>query len=339
MFSSAVHAIFLAGLMDGLKQDRDDAIHLTFTPVSEHMFLEEQEESESGDSEETAKSIEKMAVDSPIMKEHARIAYTPPPLPLSPISNPASPARKRARHASWEPPSHIPEFLPPFPVPKDNSAPNSPEQPPPFELPPQQHPILGKNDKPLSPLPQVSTSTSSSDYLTPVPYSQSSLATIPPWHLPSPPTETTLQPTLPRLQTPQTQPALLGAYHHILTHPQSRNTNSANPSRHRVALSILYQTETNPRWEPADTLFSTSVPNAPRVSAMPPSHPVSKKAEEEGEKVDQEGNRLMLPSVPPIPVSNIDHITPLMSQQGSRIPEAARHVLSVSLCVQQWKLF
>lgn len=330
-----------ASLADGLEHGRDGVIHLNYGPIPESFTLEDEEDSEEEEVEAENKDHDEAMVFEPPPPETELInpnvpipSMLPPPLPLSPVSNPSSPARKRTRSSVWEPPSHVPAFLPPFPVPRDNSAPNSPDQPPPIELPPQRHPLGGK---PLSPLPQVSTSTSSSDYLTPVPYSQSSLSTISAWHLPAAPPETSpqFQSTLPRLPTPQTQPALLGAYHHILTHPPSRNANSTNPSRHRVALSLLYQTETNPRWEPADTLFSISAPNAPRVSAMPFSHPVPKKGSEavvdpKGDKPEQEITRPVLQQMSPHPVTTAERITPLMSQQGSRIPDATRSVLPVS---------
>jgi len=272
-----------------------------------------------------------------------------PTFPPSPISNPSSPACKRARTPKWEPPTHVPDFLPPFPISKDDTALTPPEQPIPHELPLQRHPPVGKSDKALSPLPQVSTSTSSSDYLTPVPYSQSSLSSLPAWHLPSPPSAAStsaIQPPASRLPIPQTQPALLGAYHHILTHPASRNMNSTNPSRHRIALSLLSQTETNSRWEPADTLFSISAPNAPRVSSMAPSHavplkPVSTPAPGTDSKVDKpdhDSNRLLLPSMSPHPITYTECITPLMSQQASRIPEVARAVLSPSVYLRATRL-
>ena len=50
-----------------------------------------------------------------------------PPLPLSPISNPSTPRRKRPRSSGWNPPPHVPDFLPPFP---SYSLQHSPSPPP-----------------------------------------------------------------------------------------------------------------------------------------------------------------------------------------------------------------
>lgn len=56
--------------------------------------------------------------DFPPLRRVSQLPVTPPPqpttppLPLSPISNPSSPARKRPRTENWQPPDHIPSFLP-----------------------------------------------------------------------------------------------------------------------------------------------------------------------------------------------------------------------------------
>lgn len=258
-----------------------------------------------------------------------------PMLPPSPISIPSSPSRKRQR-TGWNAPAHIPDFLPPFPVPKEHSEPPSPENTP------ATLPSLLRTQEALSPLPQVSTTTSSADYLTPVPYTSSSLSSSPMWHLPQPPASFDLpsQPT--RLATPQTQPSLLGAYHHILTNPPPTHGNAGNPARHRVALALLAQTENNPRWEPADTLFGLSSPNAPRVSTMPPSHPIAKQpltnASGDNGKTDakaEEVNKIPLPPISNFPVIVQEHIAPSMSTQGSRLPEVSRIVLPVRSSLSQ----
>lgn len=252
-----------------------------------------------------------------------------PMFPPSPVSIPSSPSRKRPR-AEWNAPAHIPDFLPPFPVPKEYSEPPSPDNAP------AALPTLLRMQEALSPLPQVSTTTSSADYLTPVPYTSSSLSSTPVWHLPQPPASFDLPSQPPRLATPQIQPSLLGAYHHILTNPLPSHGNAGNPARHRVALALLAQTENNPRWEPADTLFGLSSPNAPRVSTMPPSHPIAKqpptntsgdpgKPDTKGEEM----NKVPLPSISPLPVTAQEHIAPSMSSQGSRLPEVARSVIPV----------
>jgi hypothetical protein len=52
-----------------------------------------------------------------------------PMLPPSPVSIPSSPSRKRPR-TEWNAPPHIPDFLPPFPVPNEHPDPPSPENTP-----------------------------------------------------------------------------------------------------------------------------------------------------------------------------------------------------------------
>jgi len=258
-----------------------------------------------------------------------------PMLPPSPVSIPSSPSRKRPR-TEWNAPAHIPDFFPPFPVPKEHS------EPPSRENTPAALPTLLRMQEALSPLPQVSTTTSSADYLTPVPYTSSSLSSTPVWHLPQPPTSFDLPSQPPRLATPQIQPSLLGAYHHILTNPPPPHGNAGNPARHRVALALLTQTENHPRWEPADTLFGLSSPNAPRVSTMPPSHPIAKQppinASGDPGKPDAKGeeiNKIPLPSISHFPVTAQEHIAPSMSTQGSRLSEVSRSVLPVCFYLSQ----
>ena len=252
-----------------------------------------------------------------------------PMLPPSPVSIPSSPSRKRLR-TEWNAPPHVPDFLPPFPLPNEHPDPPSPENTP------ATLPTLLRTQEALSPLPQVSTTTSSADYLTPVPYSSSSLSSTPVWHLPQPPASFDFPSQPPRLVTPQIPPSLLGAYHHILTNPSPSHGNAGNPARHRVALALLAQTENNPRWEPADTLFGLSSPNAPRVPAMPPSHPIAKQppinASGDSGKTDlkaEEINKVPLPPLSNFPVTAQEHIAPSMSTQGSRLPEVTRSVLPV----------
>jgi hypothetical protein len=266
--------------------------------------------------------------------------------PPSPISNPSSPSRKRPRLSNWDPPPHIPDFLPPFPViPDENAnemqvAPQSPQLPP-VQLPPV------RIDKPPSPIPQSvpTTSSSASDYLTRVPYNQSTLSSVPEWHLPSaiPPVhpsqqqQQVAQPS--RLVTPQTEPSLIAAYHHILTHPPSANQNASNPARHKVAMALLSHAQKNPRWDPPDTLFSSTAPCAPRVAAMSPTCPVpigkptTANAGENSKLIIEEKVEPKFPVTMGKPVSYIERLSPLISQQASRIPELARHVLSVSVII------
>lgn len=275
---------------------------------------------------------------TPLSRKPELPRLSTPPLPLSPISNPSSPARKRARTASWNPPAHIPDFLPPFPT--TNDAPPSPiasqspqpTQPAPFEPPPL--PLdNAKIDKPPLSLSQPLTSTSASDYLVQVPYSQSSLSSVAERHLPS--TQPQQQPSQlrhPRLPTPQTEPALFSAYHHILTHPPPPHANSPTPSRHKIAMALLSHVQTNPRWEPPDTLYSSVAPCIPRVSVIGPTYPmaIGDKGVDSKARADGKEKEFKFPATIPRPVSYNERLTPLISQQPSRIPDLARHVLPVS---------
>lgn len=220
------------------------------------------------------------------------------------------------------------DFLPPFPV--DGGSVERPLSPPS----PRSQPTPLKIERPSSPLPQLSTPTYASDYFTSVPYDQSSLSSMPEWHLPTSRPPRMAHSHLSRLSTPQTQPTLITAYHHILTRPPPPTASAANPSRHKVAMALLSLTQSNPRWEPPNTLYSSSAPCAPRVSVIGPTFAIligetphgpgdPKVAEAERER------KANLPSLPPRAVFVSEGITPLVSQQTSRIPELARHVLPV----------
>jgi Wiskott-Aldrich syndrome protein len=258
---------------------------------------------------------------------------TIPPLPLSPISNSSPPSHKRSRTASWQPPPHIPDFLPPFPT--TIGSPPSPlivssPQPGQFE-PPSVQAMDAKVEKPPLSLAQAITSSSSaSDYLVQVPYSQSSLSGVAEWHLPSAqPASKSVPARQPRLPTPQTEQALFTAYHHILTHPPPSNGNSQTPSRHRIAIALLSQIQTTPRWEPPDTLYSGVAPCPPRVATIGPTYPMATGDIGSDSKARTEKDVKFPPAIPR-PVSSNERLTPLISQQASRIPDLARRVLPVS---------
>jgi len=315
--------VLSASLKEGLRQDGDDTVPLIYAPLPETPPSSDDEAGAGESDTEMVVVDEPMSVDPTPSRPERQFS---PMLPPSPVSIPPSPSRKRPR-TEWNAPAHIPDFLPPFPVPKEHSEPPSPENAP------AALPTLLRTQEALSPLPQVSTTTSSADYLTPVPYTSSSLSSTPMWHLPLPPASFDLPSQPPRLATPQIQPSLLGAYHHILTNPLPSHGNAGNPARHRVALALLAQTENNPRWEPADTLFGLSSPNAPRVSTIPPSHPVAKQppTNTSGDlgKQGEEMNKVPLPSISHLPVTAQEHIAPSMSTQSSRLQEVARSVIPV----------
>ena len=251
-----------------------------------------------------------------------------PPLPLSPVSNPTSPTRKRPRTESWRPPPHIPCFLPPFPAERSSLEPEALSLPPPGE-PSSSTQLLPSKIEPAASLTRVS-SANPADYTTIVPYSLSNLASTPEWHLPSALRESRapVDPLQPQLPIPQIQPSLLGAYHHILTHPPPPNPNVANPSRHRVAMVLLSQAQKNPHWEPADSLYATTAPNAPTMAPVGPSYAIPISSSEE-KKEDEKDKKFNLPGAAPRPIGTQERIVPLASHQTSRLPELAREALSV----------
>lgn len=267
------------------------------------------------------------------VEEPVPLRSTPPPLPLSPISNPANPhPRKRQRTETWNPPAHIPSFLPPFP----SDTPHPPVTPPPTD------PSTNFGMSPLkvpgrlpSPIPELPPS-SAADYLTPTPYSSSSLSSQPGWHLPSKPHNTPALPSA-HIALPQVQPALFGAYHYVLTHPPPPQVTAINPGRYKVALALVSQADASPRWEPASTLFASTAPNTPRVAPMPPSHPVpisqtSGKEAKDGKDKEKSKDTEAEPKLPtafPRPVGAVERIAPLISYQSTRIPGLARQLLPV----------
>ncbi|KZT68102.1 hypothetical protein DAEQUDRAFT_693189 [Daedalea quercina L-15889] len=345
-------AEFKAAMAVGLREDRDDAIPLVYARMPTPSPEDEEDEDESAseveeDAQEVANETEPepfpMDLEGHISemepfakaREDRKSIQPPssPPLPLSPISNPSTPPRKRPRTSGWRPPSYVPDYLPPFPT----TSPRHSPSPPPQDAPVVPDPV--KVERPATPPPpQIATTTSSADYLTPTPYAQSSLATTSgPWHLPSAP------PRMPdygtqsssRASVPQIQPALLGAYHHVLTHPPPPKVSSVNPARYKVALAFVAQSELNPRWDPATTLFGNSASNTPRVAAIGPSFPIPitklPPTPTDGKDDTEKDKRPNLPSAPPRPVTTSERGAPLLSQQPSRIPDLARQVLPGSV--------
>lgn len=333
-----------------MRQDRDDAVPLYYAPYNPSEEEEDTAEGEEGEDEEEQSSDTTFAFSkqpaepppsSPISFNHyaEQPRISTPPLPPSPISNPSSPSsRKRPRKASWQPPVHIPAFLPPFPTTDAVSSPSPIGTPQPTEAPFE--PLLSraietiKPEKPLLNLSQPVTSSAASDYLLQVPYSQSSLSGINEWHLPStqPPPSQEVYPRNPALPTPQTEHSLVAAYHHILTHPPPPNGNAPTLSRHKVAMALLSQTQNIPRWEPPDTLYSSVAPCNPRVAGIGPSYPMAIDGGSDIKgKADGKEKEVKFPPRLARPVASDERLTPLVSQQLSRIPDLSRRVLSVRL--------
>ncbi|EJF60090.1 hypothetical protein DICSQDRAFT_137672 [Dichomitus squalens LYAD-421 SS1] len=353
-----------AQLAVGLSHDEDDLIPLEWGPVPDDAPSEE-ESSEYEDeiatpSDEVAKA-EVMMVDPqhahsediamegepavPLKQPLPRRIPTPP-LPPSPISRSPSPPRKRQRTASWNHPEYIPDFLPPFPTDGESQRDGSPHPIAPSDSAslPNNTGVVKDERPPTPPLQaQVSTASSSADYLTPIPYEQSSLASLPAWHLPAhPPQDEHGLSTRSQAQAaiPQVQPALLGAYHHILTHPPPTKVGAVNPARYRVALALVEESEKCNRWDVPTTLFGSTAPNPPRVAPMPPSYamPIGKgpaggsgSGTPDGDAKDKAGKeeeKRPLPGAPARTIAPSDRIVASLSRQGSRIPKLARHVLS-----------
>ncbi|KAH9028943.1 hypothetical protein EDB84DRAFT_1497435 [Lactarius hengduanensis] len=343
---------FKASLAAGLPAMRE-SIPLVWAPLQES-YLEDVEEEEEDEQEEGDEDGDVEMVDVTVTEDDSEVPVPPvpqdvggrpltparppstPPLPLSPVSNPTSPARKRPRTESWKPPPHIPSFLPPFPAERSSPEPDFLSLPPPGEPSSSSTQLLPSRVEPTAPLARVS-STNPADYTTIVPYSLSNLASTPEWHLPSTLRESRMMTdaTPAQFPIPQIQPSLLGAYHHILTHPPPANPNVANPSRHRVAMVLLGQAEKNSHWEHADSLYATVAPNAPTVAPVGPSYAIplsapaaAEEKDKDGKKEDERDRKSNLPGAAPRPIGTQERIVPLVSHQTSRIPELAREALS-----------
>lgn len=349
-----------------MREDQGDAIPLQYLPVPDDLFSplddewedEDEEEEEPMENEgilhETEPEVS-MDVDAtidppPLERVNAEVR-TPsrqasPPLPLSPISNPSTPPRKRPRTSrNWSPPPHIPSFLPPFPSEKA-SATRTPS-PPPLrdDSPAIPHPNPVKMEQRASPVPELASSmTNAADYLTPLPFSVSSLAaSSSPWHLPSRPPKSPPPSTFGSSSTPpnlpQTQQALFGAYHYILTNPVPAETTPAHPGRYKVALSLVHQAEAHPRWEPPPTLYASPEPNMPRIATVGPTYPVPVSMSEKEKENGSGEPETRLPPAPPMPAATSDRIAPSIAQQGSRFSAVAKELLPVRPILLSYRMY
>ncbi|KAH9846579.1 hypothetical protein C2E23DRAFT_852238 [Lenzites betulinus] len=343
-----------AQLALGLSGDLDDRIPLFWGPVFDDMPSEEEEESDFEEVETPDEGSEhadvRMAEDEDVIMDEPKLPSKDPltrppptpPLPLSPISNPSSPPpRKRQRTAGWQPPEYIPDFLPPFPTDDPRRTP-SPRPTDPTAIGASPVKMERPNTPPLAEVAAAATTSSaypSADYLTQIPYEESSLAKQPAWHLPQPPPADSGSSTRSSMPLPQTQPALLGAYHHILTHPPPARVGAVNPAKYRAALAFLADGESSPRWDAPTTLFGSTAPNPPRVAPMPPSFavPIGKTpGTPEGKEKEEE--KRVLPGAPPRMITPCERIVATVSQPGSRLPKLARQVLSGPVYVRTTRL-
>lgn len=362
----------VAAISEGLKQDHTDGMQLVYAPIPDVDLSwlsgdeDEGQESETqvdiGMVEENAGLMHEKELDvdfDAIRSSEVHGDLSSPHLPPSPVSPPH--ARKRARTSNWNPPDHIPDFLPPFPG-HVVSPPPSPlqetamlhEEPtsssneakaaqlvPLASIPssttltslkqPKREPLLEPQSivRPPSP-PLPAASTSSSSYLTAVPYEHSSLSSAPEWHLPKPP---------PHVSAPavsSTLPALLSSHSYLQSSSLSTpSLQPPNPLRHGLAMMLLGVSSR--AYSPAATLFASGNTNTcapmPRRAAPLATHAVvlDKNGKVNFNIGTQKG---ALPVPPPEcharsvagPIAIVDSTT----VQGSRIPTLARTVLSVS---------
>ncbi|THH03167.1 hypothetical protein EW145_g6474 [Phellinidium pouzarii] len=303
-------------LAEGRRTERDDAIALVYgeIPISNDSTYEKDEQDDEDYDVET-----QMNGDIPMMNGHGKAdaRMTTPALPPSPISNPSSPSRKRKRLETWNPPSHIPDFLPPYPsISTDVSPPPSPSSQIKMEtdvmLPPPTS-VAERERLPAPPPQQLSTATSAADYLTPVPYSMSSLSAVPESHLSDRSilksvlsgSGLALQLQKRKHEPPAIMPSLVTAYHHVLTRPPPQHP-SSNPSRHH-------------------TLFANVAVPRPRVVAPAPTYPVSLAT----------GKGKNGPAIMPASTSRTvmvpETVISLSHEPMSRIPEIARVILPLSV--------
>ncbi|KIO22090.1 hypothetical protein M407DRAFT_120884 [Tulasnella calospora MUT 4182] len=202
---------------------------------------------------------------------------------LSPLSSPDSRLSKRARHTSWDPPDHVPDFLPPFPgvvAPSGTLEGSQKTQGASVLASAASQLKQSEQQAPPSrriPLPLRPAVTSKSTYTKAIKYGQSSIAGKPVdlpdqslWDQGVPPTpgdgngmiswkkkggQSSLQP-------------LIAAYHVLQADPQP----ATNPSRLRVA-HLLGSTAPS-RYTSADSLFAISSPPPPRFPPPTPTHAV-----------------------------------------------------------------
>ena len=104
-----------------------------------------------------------------------------------------------------------------------------------------------------------------------------------------------------------------------------------------MALELVRQAETQPRWDPIPTMFGGPSSNIPRVSAILPSYPIpyGKFPEDEKDSKPSKGGKdkdddVKLPATQPKVVGGMDRLAPMVSQPSSRIPALARELLPVS---------
>ncbi|TEB30460.1 hypothetical protein FA13DRAFT_1814654 [Coprinellus micaceus] len=315
---------FRSQLVEGLRQDRDDSIPLEYARYDEQEDYAS--EDEEGEDEGGVNGVDEdtMDVDSPLKRRPGS-----PPLVLSPISSniPPSPSRKRPRTSNWS----APEYSLQHPLPSPESVQTSPNLTQPIDLP---------AEKPIVEVPKtLTTTTSTSDILVQVPYSQSTLSSLPERHLPGPlppqppsaSSSSTSIRALSKHPIPQIEPSFIGAYHYILTHPPPPTPPPSTLQRHRVAMSLLGLIQSNSRWTPADSMYGSTAPCSPRVATMPPSFPVAvSDLGLDGKPKDPTGEQQGS--------GDGGEAGALVGQPSSRLPDLARHTLHPAILSRSTRL-
>ncbi|RDX43378.1 hypothetical protein OH76DRAFT_1545016 [Lentinus brumalis] len=327
-----------AQLAVGLSHDEDDVTRLEWGPVPDAFASEEEDESEydvNTPSDELAKADvmlvdnedpdadgeEDVRVPEPpdaLLKDSLSRRRSTPPLPLSLVSKTSTPqSRKRRRTENWQPPEYIPDWLPPFPTgepPQAAPAPAAPSDP------------AAMTNGLKTERPDVTSTGVDRVVVRGLPHSRP------------------IQPVYPRICANVASPAkpepplsagqqlLLEAYHHIVTHPPPACVTAVNPGRYRVALQ---QMDKYNRWDAPTTLYGSTAPNPPRVTAVPPSYavPVAKRlvrALPTGKKFgEKEEEKRTLPGAYTRHIAPPESVTPMLSKPMSRIPALANDVLPV----------
>lgn len=333
--------------------EKCDDIQLTYQPIPETEESSEDEEMERTSESESVMQlnfISSLKVDL----DGTPAAHLPP--------SPVSPSPKRRRTAIWEPPEYVPDFLPPFPgvvsspeessfqqnveisLDQDSNSANSnlgSKQVNSSTLHSEKtgltpRPALkGDLQRPAQlpvrqPSPALAASSPlSSSYLTAVPYENSSLASVPEWHLPKDPY------AVPLTEEPSTLPALLSSHSYLQSVSLSApSVLPPNPQRHTLSM-ILLGLSTR-AYSPAATLFASSTTNTcipvPRRAAPLATHAVP--LDKHGKvNFSIHAGKGALPLPPPewharSVAGPVAFVQPTL-MQGSKIPILARTILSV----------
>ncbi|GJJ13966.1 hypothetical protein Clacol_008223 [Clathrus columnatus] len=353
-----------SAIRDGSYYDPSNDIPLVYAPFDEEDISDDEAANQPIKTEEYPEyylqPLTRNAENKDIFDvEHLASSVFPILSPEEPGSQ--SPPHKRTRLPSnSDLPDYIPNFFPPFPI--DPQIPNSSlprELTPPMPTlvalqqntkdHPSSQPVESRtqvsefrNDfkshlpvRQPSPALPASTSTTSS-YLTNIPYEQSSLANTPEWRLPKAAAPVTLTSSSSSIS------ALLSSYSYLQSSSLSAvDVLSPNPLRH--GLSMMLVGLSSRAYSPAATLFGSSVVNTcgpiPRRAAPLPAQAIP---------LDKNGKPIISSSIHTLPLpppewharsvaGPIAYAEPTTTQ-GSRIPLLARGTLPHSVLTKSTRL-